>query len=784
MKLKIFPLFFSLFVLMNHALMSAPVVTGLSLFSGPSSGGTQVEVTGSGFTGATEVQFGETLALFSVNSDTSLTAYSPIHSPESIFVTVTTPEGTSSPTENAYFVYLGHWQIYVGNRIGLNVTVIDATTDSVTTIPPAGVFGNPLSIGMTPDGTKAFVTNGTTVDNVGVIDTATNQVTFIPFAPGSDPSAVAVTPDGTKAYVANFLGNDVSVIIVADESATTINTAESSPIAVAITPNSAKAYISNFGDGVTDILTVDNSFTTIPSLGDSPSAIAITPDGTKAYVALLLDDNVAVINTADDSFITIPVGTTGPLSISLAITPDGQQVYVANFGDNSVAVIRTVDNSVTTVPTIGVLPIAVAITPDGQKAYVCNYLSGDVAVINTTDLTFTTIPSVGTNPTTLVITPDGEKVYVANQGDNTVAIIETATDTVVNSLPTGVAPSSMNITPDQAPLARFIATLAPSGSASFFDAFSSISPVGTIANYSWNFGDGTTLKTSSPTVSHTYLLPGSYSVTLTVTNSAGTSTFQLFNPASLVILEPSVHLPFGYNYYSFTNNGGPSATTTQTLTILSPLPIIRGISPNSSQVCGGISVEITGVNFTGATQVLFGSVPATRFVVNSDQLITAVVPPGKLGTVNVRVITPAGESAVTSADEFTYLPPLPPREAKVRQVKNQFATQTDLINLLSWKAPRGNCPPVAYRIYRDQALTRLVATIPVHDNFRLKNHSRHRVLAKFAHDLCQAGPSFRFEDHHRKKGKTYHYFIVSVDREGNLSVPVEVTIKRERRQNI
>ncbi len=781
MKLKIVPLFFSLFMLMNYGLMGAPVVTGFSVFSGPSSGGTQVEVTGSGFTGVTEVQFGDTTASFSFNSDTSLTAYSPIHSPEVVFVTVTTPEGTSPPTENAYFVYLGHWQIYVENLTGLNVTVIDATTDNVTAIPPTGELGNPVSIGMTPDGAKALITNQSPTNNVAVIDTVRNQVTFIPIEPPSSPSAVAVTPDGTKAFVANFSGNDVSVINVANGSVTTIDTAGANPVAVAITPNSTKAYVSNPRTGVvTDILTVDNSFTTIPSLF-AATAIAITPDGTKAYVTLAFENDVAVINTDDDSVTKIPVGF---FPISLAITPDGKQVYTTNLEGN-VSVIYTADNSVMTVPSIGLTPIAVAITPDGQKAYVCNYDSGDVAVINTTDLTFTTIPSVGTNPTTLVITPDGEKVYVANQGDNAVAIIETATDTVVNYLPTGGAPSSMNITPDQAPLARFIATLAPSKSASFFDAFSSISPVGTIANYSWDFGDGTTLETSSPTVSHTYLLPGSYSVTLTVTNSAGTSTSQIFNSASLPVVDPFL-LPgslafISYNYYSFTNNGGPSATTRQTLTIVSPLPIITGVHPNSSQVCGGISVEITGVNFTGATQVLFGSTPATRFVVNSDQLITGVVPPGKLGTVDVRVITPAGESSVTPADAFTYLPPLPPREAKVRQVKNRFATQTDLINLLSWKAPCGNCPPVAYRIYRDRALTQLVAKIPVHDNFRLKNHSRHRVLAKFGHDLCQAGPSFRFEDHHRKKGKTYHYFIVSVDQEGNLSVPVEVTIKGTRR---
>ena len=44
---------------------------------------------------------------------------------------------------------------------------------------------------------------------------------------------------------------------------------------------------------------------------------------------------------------------------------------------------------------------------------------------------------------------------------------------------------------------------------------------GTITGYSWNFGDGTLLDTTSPTASHTYLEDATYTVTLTIHDNSG-----------------------------------------------------------------------------------------------------------------------------------------------------------------------------------------------------------------------------------------------------------------------
>lgn len=57
---------------------TTPVVTGLTPSAGPTAGGTNVVISGSGFTGATEVDFGNTVSVpFTVVNDGEITVTSP-----------------------------------------------------------------------------------------------------------------------------------------------------------------------------------------------------------------------------------------------------------------------------------------------------------------------------------------------------------------------------------------------------------------------------------------------------------------------------------------------------------------------------------------------------------------------------------------------------------------------------------------------------------------------------------------------------------------------------------
>jgi hypothetical protein len=82
-------------------------------------------------------------------------------------------------------------------------------------------------------------------------------------------------------------------------------------------------------------------------------------------------------------------------------------------------------------------------------------------------------------------------------------------------------------------------------------------------------------------------------------------------------------------------------------------PTVTGVSPGTGPVGGGSVVTVTGTGFTGATAVDFGEVAGTGVTVNSATSITADAPAGT-GTVDVTVITPAGTSAISAADQFTY----------------------------------------------------------------------------------------------------------------------------------
>ncbi len=114
--------------------------------------------------------------------------------------------------------------------------------------------------------------------------------------------------------------------------------------------------------------------------------------------------------------------------------------------------------------------------------------------------------------------------------------------------------------------------------------------------------------------------------------------------------------------FSAASNSGrvPIVTITYN-TGLTPTPTIVGLSPASGSSAGGDAVTITGTNFTGATAVTFGGVPATSFTVDSATQITATAPAGTVGTAEVRVTTPDGTSAdAGGADDFTYTVPVVP----------------------------------------------------------------------------------------------------------------------------
>ncbi|WP_430391814.1 putative Ig domain-containing protein [Dyella sp. 20L07] len=105
-----------------------------------------------------------------------------------------------------------------------------------------------------------------------------------------------------------------------------------------------------------------------------------------------------------------------------------------------------------------------------------------------------------------------------------------------------------------------------------------------------------------------------------------------------------------------TPSGTSPATASDQFTYIAA-PVVTSLSPITGLLGGGTSVTISGTGFTGSTAVTFGGAAATTYTVNSATQITAIAPAGMgAGTVDVRVTSPGGTSAISATDRFTYVP--------------------------------------------------------------------------------------------------------------------------------
>jgi hypothetical protein len=125
-----------------------PTITAINPTSGPTSGGTSVAITGTGFTGATGVTFGGVAATgVTVNTDSSITATSPAHLPAIVAIMVTTPVGTSAATNADKYTYVGPYvtkvsPLLVSTGGGNTITVTGFNMTGATAVD---VGGNPAS---------------------------------------------------------------------------------------------------------------------------------------------------------------------------------------------------------------------------------------------------------------------------------------------------------------------------------------------------------------------------------------------------------------------------------------------------------------------------------------------------------------------------------------------------------------------------------------------------------------------------------------------------------------
>ncbi len=91
----------------EYTYIAPPTVTSVSPTSGPTSGGTSVTITGTGFTsGATVTCGGSSATGVNVVSATTITATTPAHAAGAVDIVVTSPGGTSATSSDDQFTYI------------------------------------------------------------------------------------------------------------------------------------------------------------------------------------------------------------------------------------------------------------------------------------------------------------------------------------------------------------------------------------------------------------------------------------------------------------------------------------------------------------------------------------------------------------------------------------------------------------------------------------------------------------------------------------------------------
>jgi YVTN family beta-propeller protein len=375
--------------------------------------------------------------------------------------------------------------VYVANSGSGTVSVINSSTNAV--VAAVAIGKEPVDVAITPDGRYAWVVDGSG-NSVYVIDTKTRAVVQGPIAVGKAPRGIAITPNGGRAYVTNS----------GDDTVTVLNTATFGPVGEPI------------------------------PVGKEPDGVAISTDGGTAFVAQrggeisVIDTNRAeVVGTIDDSF--------GPSRITM--TPDGRRGFVTNHAADTVTAFSPASHTVIGTPiSVGEEPTGIATLPDGSSVYAASAVSGSLTQIDPSIDMPVGAPIEFPGATGLAFTPDGLHGYVTDGGGSTASLLDPKRNTAAGAITVGEKPVAVAVVPDQAPTASF--WVSPTSRRAkkrlTFHASNSIDPDGAIVDYSWDFGDHGRAEGPEPTRAHSYQRPGTYFVTLKVTDNEGCATETVF----------------------------------------------------------------------------------------------------------------------------------------------------------------------------------------------------------------------------------------------------------------
>ena len=488
---------------------------------------------------------------------------------------------------------------------------------ALAALAPAAIGGPARDIAVTPDGRFAYVT--TSVEPAGGAPSST-ILTFARGASGRMQQTGATAPmaQATRGLIVNPQGTRVYYGH----------------------PSNLVSYRAINADGSLD---PESSFplgNVSPLFAGHAEYLAMTPDGRNLYAAQYdgrAIDPIVWQSTIDPAtgagapktpaFVSLPAGSGASAVGRMAVTPSGSHLYLATNTPGAGIGRWAIDpatgaltgGTLEAPPADGYAEPAVALSAGGDALWAPSASAPPLAAQPERMRQFSVAAGGALAPLApptvnyvqaglagdLIAGPDGASLYLGQPG--TVGEWSVGAGGALAhraNVPATTDPATINmgvaLSPSQAPVAAFTAVPAAVGKATVFDGRASADPDGTIARYSWDFGDGASAPNGGPVVGHVYAAPGPRTVTLTVTDADGTSTAQLWTGARML------------------RNGGASARTARTVTVAAaavPRPR-KGKSVTLAAVRGKIRVRVPGsrryVPIEQLTEVPLGSIVDAR----------------------------------------------------------------------------------------------------------------------------------------------------------------------------
>jgi PKD repeat protein len=418
---------------------------------------------------------------------------------------------------------------------------------------------------------------------------------------------------------------------------------------------------------------------TVLTVEEESSSLAIAPNGQTLYAGFGNGDGTCGLDAIPINPPNTPTTiyncprNEGRDVVDVAVSPNGSQIFAA-VQLFSTSVVVALGAQPWTQPLAGEEPTTLTVGPGANTVYVGMFnlasrgstiqarRGGDGALLGSTAIPILSNGNQQGGVSGIAVSPDGATMIAAGSTSNaTTGAAQTVVVPVSLQLPltAGLAtaipglsttgPQNVAITPDQAPVASFSSLPAvQAGHAITFDASPSTVAYGSVNHFGWTFGDGGIATTSGPTVSHTYAAPGSYTVTLTETDSAGTSVppavpgtgfavdgpgqtaYRLAGPSAqarvtvrVTTLPPPTSTPTTTHTTTTTHTGTTTTTTAPSTTTTTkpgqPKPGTPTLILNPGLGPPGTIVTVTGTGFTPNTAVTVAwSVSSGSVVITAD----------------------------------------------------------------------------------------------------------------------------------------------------------------------